>query len=849
MSFFNQLDSTIKKENFQNRVENPLLFKRGQNPQITILIDELIGKDLLNKFTQTIKNRIGEFDYQILYCVKFKINNKTIEKEIVGTYFDNRIDLQKYIPANSKIITIGRSIYSIAGNKDIDTKTFYDFITNDTYFYAPEIKSYVFPVGMFFKWIDKDNFDRWFAFSQIKKALEFEIPHIRERVINKIFLEDPNSFFEENQNNFKKMAIDTETSSLNFMRGEIGCVTFSFDGVTGYYARWKDINKKMFNDFINDKYQIYANGKFDVKFFWKVGISNARIDYDTLNAGHCLNEMRSNSLKTHAWIYTRYGGYEKTLEDFIKKYKKTDNYLEISESILFEYATMDAIITFQVYEKMKIQMDEISNRIKADNGKWDLNRYYFNVVLPSVRMFSEIEYKGLYIDWKKVADITDIVKKDLEKAQEDVLNLIGKQRDKINLDSLKQLGASLKEIGLPSAGLSKAGDYLVNDNSTAFWKKNGHPETECIEKMNSIKVILNGFLGESFLSYRDSDNKIRPSFHVMLARSGRNRSSEPNFQNIPKTGKYAKLIRSCYVPPSDDYYICEFDAAGFQLRIGTALSNDVMMKKVFTELGGDMHSMTAQSLWFKDMSLEEFIENKNKYPYKQYRQKAKIVNFSLEFGSGALKFTENAIANEWTDEETDEYLKKNNLLSQVQQNKESLSKFYKTFEKLDKFAKWYTVGKHVRSSFFQTYYGLEKWINKSISKAKEKGYVISSFGCIRRLPQLLYSGNDEDGGETKNMYNIAVNSPVQNFEAVVINSTMVELHNYIKQNNLKSQIIGTVHDAIILYVYKDELKIITQKIKEFFEKDRPENNGIPLEIEGEKADYTKGEVWAFGSSI
>jgi DNA polymerase I-like protein with 3'-5' exonuclease and polymerase domains len=71
---------------------------------------------------------------------------------------------------------------------------------------------------------------------------------------------------------------------------------------------------------------------------------------------------------------------------------------------------------------------------------------------------------------------------------------------------------------------------------------------------------------------------------------------EPNLQQIPKRDKISKRIRRFFCPPSEDYYLGEFDAAGFQLRIGAALSGDDEMFRVFTELGGDMHSMTAVSV-------------------------------------------------------------------------------------------------------------------------------------------------------------------------------------------------------------------------------------------------------------
>jgi len=50
-------------------------------------------------------------------------------------------------------------------------------------------------------------------------------------------------------------------------------------------------------------------------------------------AGHLLNGMRSNSLKTHAFHYTNYGGYDLELEKFKWKYPGLQNYLQIPDAI------------------------------------------------------------------------------------------------------------------------------------------------------------------------------------------------------------------------------------------------------------------------------------------------------------------------------------------------------------------------------------------------------------------------------------------------------------------------------------------------------------------------------------
>ena len=65
------------------------------------------------------------------------------------------------------------------------------------------------------------------------------------------------------------MAWDLETSSLDHMTGVIGCITISFDGVTGYYIPWKYVDTEKLDKIMENNLQIGANLKFDLKFVWK----------------------------------------------------------------------------------------------------------------------------------------------------------------------------------------------------------------------------------------------------------------------------------------------------------------------------------------------------------------------------------------------------------------------------------------------------------------------------------------------------------------------------------------------------------------------------------------------------
>jgi len=247
----------------------------------------------------------------------------------------------------------------------------------------------------------------------------------------------------------------------------------------------------------------------------------------------------------------------------------------------------------------------------------------------------------------------------------------------------------------------------------------------------------------------------------------------------------------------------------------------------------------------KKYGIDEFTRVKNIEPFKTYRQKAKSVNFSLLFGSSGMAFATSSLIPNWTLQEAKDYVNKHNLIKQydhllsMPNDKDFDSDFF-----------WYwTVANDIRKKFFETYKGLKKWID-TVPKDAKKGYVISPFGAIRRLPQLMYSGADLNHSLQKNLQNISLNSPVQNYEAFMMMRLITKLDDYITENNLKTKLIGNVHDSIILYIHKDEQDQIIKKSNEIFNEDLPEHNGIPMLLDMNIADYFgKGELWGVGTEI
>jgi hypothetical protein len=159
---------------------------------------------------------------------------------------------------------------------------------------------------------------------------------------------------------------------------------------------------------------------------------------------------------------------------------------------------------------------------------------------------------------------------------------------------------------------------------------------------------------------------------------------------------------------------------------------------------------------------------------------------------------------------------------------------------------YYVVASFFRSEFFKLYPELEKWIFDCANAAANSGYRRSPWGSRRLLPQLRTKGSHADQGMYKNLCNIAVNSPVQDYETVVMSSAMIKIDSTYEDLGYLSYIVGTVHDSAVAINHRSELESCLRISLEAFNFDHPATYGMPYSGECNVADYTKGEFWGFG---
>lgn len=427
-------------------------------------------------------------------------------------------------------------------------------------------------------------------------------------------------FYEPNKDKHGYVAWDLETGGFDFFKDKIGCITLSFDGLTGYYIKWScldDEMKKMLGEILRNNKQIGANLKFDCKFLWKNGVPEAHIDEDVIILGHILDETRSNSLKSLAFWYSEFGGYERPLDEYKAKCK-IESYLDIPDGILREYAVMDAIVTYRVWENILAHMKQLDEEYPnefTDNGMID---YYYDRRIPAVNMYAKIEYRGLYINKEKLDALRKEMRAYISNLENELCDDLGIDRG-FEFTSVQKLGKLLESLGWEDLGRNKSGLYQVADFQIERWMKT-RPQAKKLQLLKSLYTLLNGFVGDDegttgwpqYMTYHPEDNswRIHANYQAMFTDSGRTKCKNPNFQNIPTRGMFSQEIKGCIcTPDDDDYLIATIDYSSLQLRIADLDCGDKNLTEAFYVPGADLHSKTAYLSFFADKEIDvEIVE-------------------------------------------------------------------------------------------------------------------------------------------------------------------------------------------------------------------------------------------------
>jgi uracil-DNA glycosylase family 4 len=268
----------------------------------------------------------------------------------------------------------------------------------------------------------------------------------------------------------------------------------------------------------------------------------------------------------------------------------------------------------------------------------------------------------------------------------------------------------------------------------------------------------------------DFNGRVHPRFHVDRVVTGRTSCSEPNIQQVPKRGKWAKRYRKVYLPDTEDGWIVAADLSQIELRLVAWMAQETTMLEIY-RTGGDIHAATGASV--SGITMADFYAMEESAPdeFEFKRYLAKAVNFGFVYGAWWTTFQEYA-------------------------------KTQFGIDVSDKDAKLF------RERFFEQFYDLEPW-HKGMKKfAKDNGYVRAMHGAIRRLPA-IYSPEKFIVQEAERQ---SVNSPIQRMGSDLGLIGLTRFDRDAPRDRMRVK--GFVHDQIIVAVDREEdVQVAAQSLK------------------------------------
>ena len=112
-------------------------------------------------------------------------------------------------------------------------------------------------------------------------------------------------------------------------------------------------------------------------------------------------------------------------------------------------------------------------------------------------------------------------------------------------------------------------------------------------------------------------------------------------------------------------------------------------------------------------------------------------------------------------------------------------------------------------SYFETYPGIKKFLDDSVTHAKEEGYAVTLFGRRRPIPELKSSNfMQRNFGER-----VAMNAPIQGTAADIMKIAMIGVNRELKEKQMKSRMILQVHDELLIETHPDEIETVKEILK------------------------------------
>lgn len=538
----------------------------------------------------------------------------------------------------------------------------------------------------------------------------------------------------------KSVCFDTETTGVNPLLSELVGLSFAYKEGEAYYVPIDDDREKA-----QQKVDIFRPFFEDEKIE-KVG---QNIKYDIL-------ELRNYDIQVKGKLFdTMIAHYLINPEiphgmDYMAKMYLNYTTIHIDELIGPKGKNQKNMRDIDQETVCKYAAEDADITLKLKNilekelRENKLEQLFNEIESPLIYVLADMEWTGVRLDLEALEQLAEEYRKEMNQIEKEIIEMAGIE---FNINSPKQIGEILfdkmKIIDNPKK--TKTGQYSTSENELEKLRSK-HPIIEKILEQRSLKKLLSTYIEAFPQLINPKTGKIHTSFNQTATATGRLSSSNPNLQNIPIRNERGKEIRKVFIPDEGCTFLSA-DYSQIELRIMAHLSKDKNMIEAFNK-GQDIHAATASKI-FK-IPLEEVTPD--------MRRKAKTANFGIIYGITPYGLSQRL----------------------------GISR---------------SDAKKLIEEYFTTFSGVKRYMDESIAKAREQGYVETIFGRKRFLPDINSQNAIVRGYAERN----AINTPIQGSAADIIKVAMNKIYKRLSDGGYKSKMILQVHDELDFNVHMNEL--------------------------------------------
>lgn len=542
----------------------------------------------------------------------------------------------------------------------------------------------------------------------------------------------------------RKVAFDTETSSLDAMRAELVGVSLALGpndacyiplghGGTDMFAERpqqipRDRALALLKPLLESDavLKIGHNAKYDLNVLARYGVNVAPLDdtmvisfdldagrqVEGIGGGHGMDELALRHL-SHTTL---------SFKEVCGTGQKAISFGEVPVSRATEYAAEDADVTWRLHRVLK-------PRLSHEGG----TRVYERVDRPLVPVVAQMERHGIKVDASRLAGLSATFATEIARLEGEVHGLAGQE---FTIGSPKQLGDILfDKLGHKGGKKGKSGQYSTDQSVLEKLAEEGAEIAGKVLEWRQLSKLRSTYTEALQAAINPATGRVHTSYSLVGAQTGRLSSTEPNLQNIPIRTEIGRQIREAFVAEPGNVLLAA-DYSQIELRLAAHMADVPELKAAFAA-GEDIHARTAQEM-FGEVT-------------RDTRGRAKTVNFAILYGISRWGLA--------------------GRLGVTAEEAQATIDLY-----------------------FQRFPGIQRYIHDTLASVRERGYSETLFGRKTWFPRISSS----NGAERQGSERAAINAPIQGTSADIIKRAMVRMGPALRDAGLPEvRMLLQVHDELV----------------------------------------------------